>query len=93
MNLLVDRVKYDDFHPLLELCNEINRSEVEGIDLFVRSSCSLEDHYALSLIRSVNQKLRVVHLHDSFGKNFWRLAMVFCLLLFCIIFFLSFSFW
>lgn len=72
MNLLLDRVKYDDFHPLLELCNEINTSEVEEIDLFVRSSCSLDDQYALSLIRSVNQKLRVVHLHDSFGKNFWR---------------------
>ncbi|KAL1215763.1 Protein DWD HYPERSENSITIVE TO UV-B 1 [Cardamine amara subsp. amara] len=72
MNLLVDKVKYDDFHPLLELCNEINTSEVEGIDLFVRSSCSLEDNYALSLLRSVNQKLRVVHIHDSFGKNFWQ---------------------
>ncbi|XP_023634011.1 uncharacterized protein LOC17879667 isoform X2 [Capsella rubella] len=72
MNLYVDRVKYDDYHPLLELSSEINTSEVQGIDLFVRSSCSLEDHYALSLIRSLNQKLRVVHLHDSFGKNFWR---------------------
>ncbi|XP_024005756.1 uncharacterized protein LOC18029531 isoform X2 [Eutrema salsugineum] len=72
MNLLVDRVNYDDFHPLLELCNEINTSDlIEGIDLFVRSSCSLEDHYALSLIRSVSQKLRLVHLHDSFGKTFW----------------------
>ncbi|KFK30066.1 hypothetical protein AALP_AA7G212200 [Arabis alpina] len=72
MNLLLDRVKYDDFHPLLELCNEINTSEVEEIDLFVRNSCSLEDHYALSLIRSVDDKLRIVHVHDSFGKNFWR---------------------
>jgi hypothetical protein len=72
MNLYVDRVKYDDYLPLLELCNEINTSEVQGIDLFVRSACSLEDHYALPLIRSVNQKLRVVHLHDSFGKNFWQ---------------------
>ncbi|VYS64856.1 unnamed protein product [Arabidopsis thaliana] len=72
MNLYMDRVKYDDYLPLLELCNEINTSEVQGIDLFVRSACSLEDHYALPLIRSVNQKLRVVHLHDSFGKNFWQ---------------------
>ncbi|XP_010432434.1 PREDICTED: uncharacterized protein LOC104716714 [Camelina sativa] len=72
MNLYVDRVRYDDYHPLLELSNEVNTSEVQGIDLFVRSSCSLEDHYALSLIRSLNPKLRVVHLHDSFGKNFWR---------------------
>uniref|UniRef100_A0A1J3HNR5 DNA damage-binding protein 2 n=1 Tax=Noccaea caerulescens TaxID=107243 RepID=A0A1J3HNR5_NOCCA len=72
MNLLLDRVKYDDFHPLLELCNEIDTSEVEEIDVFVRSSCSLEDHYALSLIRSVNQKLGLVHLHESFERNFWQ---------------------
>ncbi|KAL0666622.1 hypothetical protein Bca4012_029326 [Brassica carinata] len=69
MNLLVDRVMYDDFHPLLELCNEINASEVEGIDLSVRSFCSLEDQYVLSLIRSVNQKLRLVDVHDCFGKT------------------------
>ncbi|CAF1728595.1 unnamed protein product [Brassica napus] len=72
MNLLVDRVMYDDFHPLLELCNEINASEVEGIDLSVRSSCSLEDQYVLSLIRSVNQKLHLVDVHDCFGKTLWR---------------------
>lgn len=72
MNLLVDRVMYDDFHPILELCNEINASEVEGIDLSVRSSCSLEDQYVLSLIRSVNQKLRLVDVHDCFGTSFWR---------------------
>ncbi|CAN6832398.1 unnamed protein product [Brassica oleracea var. botrytis] len=63
------RVMYDDFHPLLELCNEINASEVEGIDLSVRSFCSLEDQYVLSLIRSVNQKLRLVDVHDCFGKT------------------------
>ncbi|KAL0725972.1 hypothetical protein Bca4012_022065 [Brassica carinata] len=72
MNLLVDRVMYDDYHPLLELCNEFNASEVEGIDLSVRSSCSLEDQYVLSLIRSVNQKLGVVDVHDCFGTSFWR---------------------
>ena len=72
MNLLVDRVMYDDFHPLLELCNDINASEVEGIDLSVRSSCSLEDQYVLSLIRSVNQKLHLVDVHDCFGKTLWR---------------------
>ncbi|CAN6866255.1 unnamed protein product [Brassica oleracea] len=66
------RVMYDDFHPLLELCNEINASEVEGIDLSVRSSCSLEDQYVLSLIRSVNQKLHLVDVHDCFGKTLWR---------------------
>ncbi|CAN6857827.1 unnamed protein product, partial [Brassica oleracea] len=66
------RVIYDDFHPLLELCNEINASEVEGIDLSVRSSCSLEDQYVLSLIRSVNQKLHLVDVHDCFGKTLWR---------------------
>ncbi|KAL0750805.1 hypothetical protein Bca101_032808 [Brassica carinata] len=72
MNLLVDRVMYDDFHPMLELCNEINASEVEGIDLSVRSSCSLEDQYVLSLIRSVNQKLHLVDVHGCFGKTLWR---------------------
>ncbi|CAH8379938.1 unnamed protein product [Eruca vesicaria subsp. sativa] len=72
MNILVDRVLYDDFHPLLELCNEINASEVEGIEISVRSSCSLEDQYVLSLIRSVNQKLRLVDVHDCFGTSFWR---------------------
>ncbi|KAJ4914270.1 transducin family protein / WD-40 repeat family protein [Raphanus sativus] len=72
MSLLIDRVMYDDFHPLLELCNEINSSEVEGIDLSVRSSCSLEDQYVLSLIRSVNQKLGRVDVHDCFGTSFWR---------------------
>ncbi|CAF1894566.1 unnamed protein product, partial [Brassica napus] len=65
------RVMYDDFHPLLELCNEINASEVEG-SLSVRSSCSLEDQYVLSLIRSVIQKLHLIDVHDCFGKTLWR---------------------
>ncbi|KAF3499295.1 hypothetical protein F2Q69_00041411 [Brassica cretica] len=62
MNLLVDRVMYDDFHPLLELCNEINASEVEGIDLSVRSFCSLEDQDVFSQGLSC-EVLNVRYLH------------------------------
>ncbi|CDY61046.1 BnaCnng37220D [Brassica napus] len=38
----------------------------------LESSCSLEDQYVLSLIRSVNQKLHLVDVHDCFGKTLWR---------------------
>ncbi|XP_010547962.1 PREDICTED: uncharacterized protein LOC104819541 isoform X2 [Tarenaya hassleriana] len=72
MKVMMEKLKDIDFCPLVKLCEEISTSEVEGVDVLLRSPCTLEDAYAWSLIHSIGQKLRVVDLFDSFGKSFWR---------------------
>lgn len=76
----MDHLKDIDFHPLLEVCVDITTSEVEAVDIRNESSCVLNGEYALSFMRAINQKLRVVDLQDlPFGKNFLRYIMVFAI--------------
>ncbi|CAK9181150.1 unnamed protein product [Ilex paraguariensis] len=50
---------------------EIDASEINAVDILHRSSCVLNGEHVLSLLRAINQKLRVVDLQDaSFGKDF-----------------------
>ena len=78
LEILLDRVKDIDFHPLLEVSMKISESEIEAVDVINESSCALTGEYALLLMRSINQKLRVVDLQDlSFGKDFLRYITVF----------------
>ncbi|XWS68099.1 hypothetical protein CRYUN_Cryun04dG0061200 [Craigia yunnanensis] len=73
LEILLDHVKDTDFHPLLEVSMKISESEIDAVDVLNESSCALTGKYALLLMRSINQKLRVVDLQDSsFGKDFLR---------------------
>lgn len=74
----MDHLKDAEFPPLLELCMELDASEVEAVDIRNESLHVLNGKYALSLMRAINQKLRFVDLQDlSFGKDFLRYGRVF----------------
>ena len=78
MVVFLDRVKDIDFYPLLDLLMEIDASEIDAVDIFNESSCVLNGEYALSLMRAINQKLRIVDLQDlSLGKDFLRYVVMF----------------
>ncbi|KAK8467409.1 hypothetical protein PHAVU_007G042500 [Phaseolus vulgaris] len=73
LEILIDDLKDVDIAPLLNLCMNFDASEIEAVDVRNESSCVLNGEYALSLMRAVNKKLRVVHLQDlSYGKDFLR---------------------
>ncbi|XP_039036401.1 uncharacterized protein LOC120173249 [Hibiscus syriacus] len=73
LEILLDHMKDIDFHPLLEVTMRISESEIEAVDVLNESSCALSGEYALLLMRSIGQKLRIVDLQDlSFGKDFLR---------------------
>ncbi|XP_021289436.1 uncharacterized protein LOC110420445 isoform X1 [Herrania umbratica] len=73
LEILLDNVKDIDFHSLLEVSMKISESEIEAVDVLNESSCALTGEYALLLMRSIGQKLRIVDLQDlSFGKDFLR---------------------
>lgn len=74
--LFLDDLKDVDFHPLLDMFMEIDASEIDAVDILHKSSCFLNGEYVLSLLRAINQKLRVVDLQDmSFGKDFLLYVM------------------
>ncbi|XP_027364895.1 uncharacterized protein LOC113871980 isoform X2 [Abrus precatorius] len=73
LEILIDDLKDIDIAPLLDMCMNLDTSEIEAVDVRNESSCVLNGEYALSLMRAINQKLRVVDLQDlSFGKDFLR---------------------
>ncbi|KAJ1397311.1 WD40/YVTN repeat-like-containing domain superfamily [Sesbania bispinosa] len=73
LDILIDNLKDIDFAPLLDVCMNLDTAEIEAVDVRNESSCVLNAEYALSLMRAINQKLRVVELQDvSFGKDFLR---------------------
>lgn len=78
LEILIDDLKDADIAPLFDLCMNFDASEIEAVDVRNESSCVLNGEYALSLMRAINQKLRVVHLQDpSFGKDFLRYITMF----------------
>lgn len=85
LEILIDDLKDIDFSPLLQVCMNLDTSEIEAVDVRNESSCVLKGEYALSLMRAINQKLRVVDLQDlSFGKDFLRYIMVLVMDYLCI---------
>ncbi|KZV33207.1 hypothetical protein F511_16241 [Dorcoceras hygrometricum] len=72
-NLMVsiDDLKDVDFYPLLDLLTDIESSEIDVVDFVNSPSCVLNGEYVYPLLHAVNQKLRLVDIHDtSFGKDF-----------------------
>ena len=73
LEISLDHLKDVEFPPLLDLCMELDASEVEAVDIRNESLHVLNGKYALLLMRAINQKLRVVDLQDlAFGKDFLR---------------------
>ncbi|KAB5541269.1 hypothetical protein DKX38_014243 [Salix brachista] len=73
LEIILDHLKDIDVPPLLDVCATIESSEIEAVDVRNGPSCTLKGECALSLMRTFNQKLRVVDLQDSsFGKDFLR---------------------
>ncbi|KAM5549519.1 hypothetical protein ABKV19_000774 [Rosa sericea] len=73
LEISLDHLKDAEFPPLLDLCMELDASEVEAVDIRNESLHVLNGKYALLLMRAINQKLRVVDLQDlAFGKDFLR---------------------
>ncbi|KAE8008068.1 hypothetical protein FH972_004615 [Carpinus fangiana] len=73
LEIFLDHLKDIDFHPLLDTFMELDASEIQAVDVRNESSCVFNGECALSLMRTINQKLRRVDLQDlSFGKEFLR---------------------
>uniref|UniRef100_A0A2P2JHT1 Uncharacterized protein LOC105108772 n=1 Tax=Rhizophora mucronata TaxID=61149 RepID=A0A2P2JHT1_RHIMU len=73
LEISLDGVNDVHFPPLLLLCKAIETSEIEAVDVHNGSSCMLNGEYALCLMCTIDQKLRIVNLRDSsFGKDFLR---------------------
>ncbi|KAL7002881.1 hypothetical protein U1Q18_004040 [Sarracenia purpurea var. burkii] len=75
--VFLDDLKNADFLPLLDMFTGIDTSEIDAVDISHNSSCDLNGEYILTLLRAINQKLRVVTIRDaSFGKEFLRYVLV-----------------
>ncbi|KAL1296096.1 hypothetical protein HN51_056856 [Arachis hypogaea] len=73
LEILIDDLRDIDFAPLLDICTDLDNSEIEAVDVRTESACVLNGAYALSLMRAIKQKLRVVNLQDlSVGRDFLR---------------------
>ncbi|KAM5549515.1 hypothetical protein ABKV19_000770 [Rosa sericea] len=73
LEISLDHLKDAEFPPLLDLCMELDASEVEAVDIRNESLHVLNGKYVLLLMRAINQKLRVVDLQDlALGKDFLR---------------------
>lgn len=77
LEIVIDDICDFDFAPLLDTCMNLDASEIEAVDVRNESSCLLNGECAFSLLRAINQKLRVVELQDvSFGNDFLRYIIV-----------------
>ncbi|KAG6789741.1 hypothetical protein POTOM_005865 [Populus tomentosa] len=73
LEIILDHLEDIDVPPLLDVCANIETSEIEVVDIRNGPNCALHGEYALSLMRAFIQKLQVVDLQDlPFGKDFLR---------------------
>ncbi|XP_034692414.1 uncharacterized protein LOC117919345 isoform X1 [Vitis riparia] len=71
--VLLDHLRAADFSPLIDVFLEIDSSNIDAVDILHESPIILTEEYVLSMIRTINLKLRLVELRDvSFGKDFFR---------------------
>lgn len=76
LEVSLDYLNDGDFGPLLDLFMEIDASDVDAVDVCNGSLCALNGGHALSLMRAIKGKLRLVDLHDfPFGKEFLRFVL------------------
>ncbi|OVA00996.1 WD40 repeat [Macleaya cordata] len=70
LQVFLDKLKDVDFPPLIDVFSAIDSSEIDTVDILHESPYVLNGELVLSLMRAINQKLRVVDLQDSsFGKD------------------------
>ncbi|RZC45181.1 hypothetical protein C5167_038121 [Papaver somniferum] len=71
--VLLNKLKDIDIPPLIEVLSAVDLSEIDIVDILHESPYQLTGELVLSLMRAINQKLRVVDLQDSsFGKGSLR---------------------
>ncbi|KAI3922369.1 hypothetical protein MKX01_006058 [Papaver californicum] len=71
--VLLNKLKDIDVPPLIEVFSAVDLSEIDIVDILHESAYQLTGELVLSLMRAINQKLRVVDLQDSsFGKGCLR---------------------
>ena len=76
--VLLDHLRAADFSPLIDVFLEIDSSNIDAVDILHESPIILTEEYVLSMIRTINLKLRLVELRDvSFGKDFFRFVLWF----------------
>ncbi|KAL9224752.1 hypothetical protein vseg_000761 [Gypsophila vaccaria] len=73
LEISLDSLKDSDFLPLFDLLTNINNSDIDGVDVYNKTSCAINGGYVLSLLQAVDKKLRAVHLIElSLEKGFLR---------------------
>lgn len=76
--VLLDHLRAADFSTLISVFQEIGSSNIDAVDIVHESPLILTEEYVLSMIRTINHKLRLVELRDvSFGKDFFWFVLWF----------------
>lgn len=69
----LDQLKNADICPLIDVFLEMDAFDVDAVDILSERSCFLKEEYIMSLMRAINQKLRVVDLSNvSLRNDLWR---------------------
>ncbi|XP_057491720.1 protein DWD HYPERSENSITIVE TO UV-B 1-like isoform X3 [Actinidia eriantha] len=64
MVVLLDYLKDADFAPLNDVFQAIDSSDIDAVDMIHESHCALNKEHVMSLLRTINLKLRIVDLQD-----------------------------
>ncbi|KAJ4714773.1 WD repeat containing protein [Melia azedarach] len=68
----LDQLKNADICPLIDVFLEMDAFDVDAVDILSERSCFLKEEYIMSLMRAINQKLRVVDLSNvSLRNDLW----------------------
>ncbi|KAI8028966.1 Snakin-1 [Camellia lanceoleosa] len=64
MLIILDDLKDADFSPLIDVFLAIDSSEIDAVDIIQESHCAINKDHVMSLLRTINSKLRIVDLKD-----------------------------
>ncbi|GMP27831.1 hypothetical protein CsSME_00003644 [Camellia sinensis var. sinensis] len=64
MVIILDDLKDADFSPLIDVFLAIDSSEIDAVDIIQESHCAINKDHVMSLLRTINSKLRIVDLKD-----------------------------
>ncbi|XP_052197515.1 protein DWD HYPERSENSITIVE TO UV-B 1-like isoform X2 [Diospyros lotus] len=64
MVILLDCLRDADFPALVEACLAIDSSDIDAVDIIQKSHCILNKENVLSLMHTINSRLRIIELQD-----------------------------
>ncbi|KAI7993135.1 hypothetical protein LOK49_LG12G02972 [Camellia lanceoleosa] len=64
MVIILDDLKDADFSPLIDVFLAIDSSEIDAVDIIQESHCAINKDHVMSLLRTINSKLRIIDLKD-----------------------------